>query len=135
MADSKDASILNSIKKLLSIPDDYDVYDTDVTIHINSAFATLQQLAVGPKKGYMITGPDEKWSDFIGSDFGLNPVITYVYIRVKLLFDPPETSYAREALKKQAEELEWRLNVYSEGTSNPPSLLPSEINEISERIG
>ena len=125
MAAYADQSILKSIKKLLSIPDGYDVYDTDITIHINSAFATLTQLGVGPLTGYQITGEGEKWQEFTASDPGLNPVVSYVYIRVKLLFDPPETSYAREALKAQADQMEWRLNVHAEQNPLPPLIVPN----------
>ena len=108
-------SILLSTKKLLGLPEDYDPFDTDVIIAINSAFSTLQQLKVGPESGFEISNKDALWNEFTNGEKGLNPVKTYIYLRAKLLFDPPETSYAREALKKQADEIEWRLNVYAEG--------------------
>lgn len=105
-----DASILVTLKKLLGLPEDYDVFDMDVMIHANSAFATLSQLGVGPEEPFSIESNSEVWSDFILDDKNLNPVKTYVYLKVRLLFDPPTTSFAIDAMKKQAEELEWRLN-------------------------
>lgn len=105
-----DASILVTLKKLLGLPEDYDVFDMDVMIHANSAFATLSQLGVGPEEPFAIESNSEVWSDFILNDNNLNPVKTYIYLRTRLLFDPPATSFAIEAIKKQIEELEWRLN-------------------------
>jgi hypothetical protein len=116
MADPK-ASILDSTKKALGIEPDYDVFDPDITMHINSVFSTLHQLGIGPAAGYAITGPDDEWSAFLGNDPLLNNVRTYVYLRVRLLFDPPATSFALDAFKQQAQELEWRINVQREETS------------------
>lgn len=106
-----DESILNSIKKLLGPDSSYTVFDPDIILHINSVFATLHQLGVGPSDGFEITGDSETWSDFIGDSKILNSVKTYVYIKVRLLFDPPTSSFVLTNLEKTAEELEWRLNV------------------------
>lgn len=111
----QNGSILKQTKKLLGLPEDYDVFDMDIMLHINSVFATLHQLAVGPKQGFSLDNDETTWLDFIGTDDNINSVKTYVFIKVKLLFDPPSTSYAQEALLKQANEYEWRLNVHSEG--------------------
>lgn len=108
-------SILDSIKKLLGMEADYTAFDTDIIIHINTAFSTLQQLGVGPTNAFFIADNKAKWDEFI-DDAKLNAVKSYIYIRVRLLFDPPETSHAREAFSKQAQEMEWRLNVQAEGT-------------------
>lgn len=106
-----DESILNSIKKLLGPDSSYEVFDPDIILHINSVFATLNQLGLGPAEGFEITGPDETWADFIGDVKYLNSVKTYIYIKVRLLFDPPSSSFVLTNLQKTAEELEWRLNV------------------------
>lgn len=106
-------SILLSIKKLLGLDEGYDAFDLDVTIHINSAFFTLNQVGIGPEGGYSIQGPEDQWFDFTKGRFDIEAVKTYVYLKVRNLFDPPDTSYAREAFKKQAEEYEWRLLVQS----------------------
>ena len=110
-------SILNSTKKVLGIAEDYPVFDTDIVIHINSVFNTLTQLGIGPEQGYMIADASDLWDDFLDLDVNLNSVKTYVFLRVKILFDPPNSSYLLNALDKQIQELEWRLNVYREGRS------------------
>ena len=111
-----ETSILQSIKKLLGIPSDYDVFDSDVMTHINSAFSTLTQLGIGPTTGFMIEDDTAEWADFLADDNQLNPVKTYVALRVRQIFDPPQTSYLIDAFNTQIKELEWRLNVYREET-------------------
>jgi hypothetical protein len=111
-------SILISTKKTLGLADTYDVYDLDIITHINTAFSTLAQLGVGPVNGFMIEDDAAEWSDFFGTeDFQLNSVRTYVYLKVRLLFDPPQTSYLIAAMEKQLEQIEWRLNVHREETA------------------
>lgn len=122
-------SILNSVKKVLGLDAEYDAFDIDVMMHTNSALSKLESLGVGPEGGFMITGPEETWSDFIGSDPRYNSVKTYVYLNVKLIFDPPATSFATNAFEEQIKELGWRLNVTREGDNrstpveNPPQIL------------
>ena len=110
-------SILESTKKILGIDAGYVVFDQDIIMHINSVFSTLEQLGIGPVDGYMIEDNVSTWEDFIGLDNRLNAVKTYVYLRVRMLFDPPQTSYHLTAIKEQITELEWRLNVKREGES------------------
>jgi hypothetical protein len=125
-----DDSILQSVKKVLNLAADYEAFDMDVLMHINSVFSTLNQLGVGPAPGFMIQDGGQTWSEFIGSDPRLNHVKTYVYLRVRLLFDPPSTGYHVTAMQKQIEELEWRLNVQREDTQwvdpTPPVVLLEE---------
>lgn len=104
-------SILQSTKKNLGLAENYTVFDEDVIMHINSVFSTLNQLGIGPLEGFAITDEDSVWEDFL-TDVRLNSVKSYVYLRVKLLFDPPTTSFVLEALKEQIKELEWRMQVY-----------------------
>lgn len=110
-------SILNSTKKVLGLDPDYDVFDIDILMHINSVFSTLNQLGLGPEDGFEVEDDKAEWSSFLLDRKTLNAVKSYMYLRVRLLFDPPATSYASEALDKQAKELEWRLNVQAEGGS------------------
>lgn len=124
-------SILNSTKQILGIPADHTEFDLDIATHINSAFSDLtSQLGVGPDGGYEIDDSgDQLWSDFIATDKELNSVKTYVYLRVRLLFDPPATSYLLSSMKEQVEALELKLSIHHEGTawvdpSPPPP--PSE---------
>lgn len=109
-------SILTSVKKLLGLEESYEVFDPDIILYINSAFSTLTQLGVGPEAGFMITDKTTLWSSFIGSDPRLNAVKTYVQLRVRMLFDPPQTAYLVDAMEKQIEEHAWRLNVHMEHT-------------------
>jgi hypothetical protein len=127
-----EASILNSTKKVLGLAEDYTVFDVDVIMHINTALSTLTQLGVGPIGGYTIESADDEWSDFVDeTDHQYNAVKSYVYLRVRMLFDPPQTSYLINAQKEQIEELEWRLNVHREETGwvdpDPPVILDEEI--------
>ena len=108
-------SILNNTKKILGIAEDYNVFDTDIIIHINSVLNTVTQLGIGPEEGFMIEDSAATWVDFIGNDKRLNAVKSYVYLRVRLLFDPPATSYLIAAVNEQCREMEWRLNVTREG--------------------
>lgn len=112
------SSILADIKKLLGLEKDYIAFDTDVIIHINSAFMTLNELGVGPEEGFMISGYEEEWNAFISEDIQslFQGIKTYIYLRVKLLFDPPTNSFLVDALDKQIKELEWRLNVTAENS-------------------
>jgi hypothetical protein len=107
-------SILTSVKKVLGIAEDYTEFDADVTMHINSILGTLTQIGIGPEGGYAITGATETWFDFVGNNPKFKMVQSYVYIRVRLLFDPPATSYLIAAFEKNAEELFGRLSITRE---------------------
>lgn len=111
-------SILTSTKKILGIAEDYTVFDLDIITHINSAFSTLTQLGVGPADGFMIEDATALWTDFdpVDDHNMYNSVKSYVFLKVRMLFDPPTTSYLISASEKQIEELEWRLNTQREGT-------------------
>ena len=104
-------SILNSIKKLLGIAEDYDHFDSDIIMHINSVFATLIQLGVGPEDGFSIDDESAKWEDFLPEERMLHSVKSYMFMKVKLMFDPPLSSAVIECTKEQIKELEWRLQV------------------------
>lgn len=105
-------SILESIKKLLGITSDYSVFDADIIMHINSVFFVLQQLGVGPKNGFRINDAGAVWSDYMPEENpNIESVKSYIYLRVKMLFDPPLNSSVIEAMNRQIAELEWRLNV------------------------
>jgi hypothetical protein len=107
-------SILNSIKKVLNVPADNADFDQDILMHNNSVFSTLSQLGVGPDEGFRIDDQTTEWSAFLNGDNRLNNVKSYMYLRVRLLFDPPGTSFHITALEKQVEELTWRINLQRE---------------------
>lgn len=102
-------SILTSIKKLLGITESCTDFDTDIIMHINTVLMTLNQLGIGTE-GFQIEDKNAVWSEFIESD-KLAATKSYVYLRVKLLFDPPLNSAIIEAIKESIRELEWRLNI------------------------
>lgn len=106
-----EASILTSVKKILGMTEAYTAFDEDVIMHINATFSVLTQLGVGPVSGFMLETGLETWSDFVVPDLQLNLVKTYLYLRVRMLFDPPTTSFLLEAMNKQISEYEWRLGV------------------------
>ena len=105
-----ETSILTSIKKLLGVAEDYTEFDEDIITHINSVFLNLTQLGVGPEEGFMIEDGTAVWEDFINNSVQLQAVKTYVYLKVKLLFDPPLSSSVTESINRMIAELEWRLN-------------------------
>ena len=104
-------SILTSVKKMLGIAEDYEHFDPELIMHINTALNILSQLGVGPEEGYAIESSDDPWTDFIGEGALLEMVKTYVYLKVKLMFDSPAASAVIESYNRQISELEWRINV------------------------
>ena len=109
-------SILTSIKKLLGITEEYDQFDPDIIMHVNSVFMILTQLGVGPAEGFSIEDDTAVWTDFIQDVKKLESVKTYIYLKVKLVFDPPLSSAVIESMNRLINELEWRLNVAAEST-------------------
>ena len=107
-------SILTTIKKLLGIEEDYTHFDGDIIVHINSALLSLNQLGVGPADGFYIIGKEECWSDLTDNNVYNMYLPTYIYLKVKLVFDPPSNSFVIESFKRQIEELEWILNLQAE---------------------
>lgn len=104
-------SILADTKKVLGIHESFTEFDTDVIMHINTAFFQLMQLGVGPKGGFSITGTTETWETFMGGRTDLMAVKSYVFVVVRLVFDRPETSYGIKALEAQRDEWAWRLEI------------------------
>lgn len=105
-------SILTSIKKLLGIAETDTQFDTDIVIHINTVFSILTQLGVGPSSGFSIANKNTLWTDFLGATTNnLELVKSYVYLRVRLLFDPPQSSSVADAMERNAKELEWRIYI------------------------
>ena len=112
MATTQDSeSILTSIKKLLGITEDYTQFDQDIIMHINSVFNILTQIGVGPSTGFSISDKETKWTDYISDLSLIEMVKSYIYLKVRILFDPPTTGILMDAMQKQILELEWRLSV------------------------
>lgn len=104
-------SILTSIKKLLGIAEEYEHFDMDLIMHINSVLSVLTQLGVGPSEGFSITDKYATWDDFLPNRSKIEMVKSYVHLKVKLIFDPPLSSAVMESMKQMISEFEWRLNV------------------------
>ena len=104
-------SILMTIRKLVCGDPYADHFDTDLLVHINACFSILNQLGVGPESGFVVTDETQSWSSYVADNRTLNMVKTYVTLKVKKIFDPPLTSSVLEAMDKEINQLEWRLNV------------------------
>lgn len=119
-------SILVTIKKLLGLAEDYTPFDTDIMVSINGSMLTLQQLGIGPKNGFVVTGYEQTWKDF--NDWLLSPyssdtpssspfleaIKQYIYLSVKMVFDPPANSFVMTSMEQQKLEYEWRLREHAE---------------------
>ena len=105
-------TILNTIKKLLGIQQEYEYFDEDIMIHINTAFATLNQLGVGPAEGFYMDDKTALWDDYI-TTVNMQMIKSYIYLKVRILFDPPTSSVLMDSMNRSIAELEWRL--YLEG--------------------
>lgn len=109
-------NILESVKLMLGIQNDYTPFDQQILMHINSIFTILHQLGVGPTNLF-IANSMSLWSEFLtGDSIDLELVKSYVYLRVRLLFDPPTSSFVLDAIEKQIQEIGWRLNVFVDPT-------------------
>lgn len=104
-------SILTSIKKLLGITETDTSFDQDIIMHINTVFMVLQQLGVGPEEGYSISDENNNWDEFLPDQTKIEMVKSYMYLKVRLLFDPPSSTSVMEAINRSISEFEWRLNV------------------------
>jgi hypothetical protein len=122
-------SILNSMKKMLGIDESYDVFDTDITVHINTVFSVLHSIGASPPDGFVIFGPEETWEQFLENRKHVEMVKSYMYLKIRLVFDTPTTSIAADAFKKQADEYEWRLSTM-ELTFNPDAYGPSGTSAV-----
>jgi hypothetical protein len=122
-------SILDSVKHVLNLAEDYTPFDQGIIMHINSVLSTLNQLGIGPDGGFMIDDKEAVWSDFLEGNLLLNNVKTYMYLRVRMLFDPPTIGYLVTSMEKQIEQLEWRINAQrevAEWTDPSPPILVLE---------
>lgn len=108
-------SILTTTKELSGVMAIYDNFDKDLVMYINSVFLVLKQLGVGPKEGFVITGPEETWSEFLPDNKIIRESVkTYISNKVRMQFDPPTNSALLDALNRNINEFEWRLNAEAE---------------------
>lgn len=117
-------SILNSTKKMLGIEPDYDVFDFEIMTIINGVFADLNMLGIGPLLGFAIVDDSTVWTDYLGDNLLLNSVKTYMFLRVKLIFDTPQNSFTIAAMERQIDKAEWQINVYRENAIAEAVVVP-----------
>lgn len=131
-------SILNTVKLALGVEADYNGFDTNILLDINSALSSLNQLGIGPRTGFIVKGESETWEDILGDSLMLESAKSYVLHKVRLSFDPPTNSFLVDAIQKQIQELEWRLMVQVDDPytrfSDEISLNKSVSNNIVEGV-
>lgn len=115
-------SILTSIKKLLGLPEEYEHFDADITMHINAVFMILTQLGIGKPEGFVITDKTQTWNDFLpnGDLVKVSAIKSYMFMKVKLAFDPPQSSFVIESYNKLINEYEWRMNINVDNVNAEP---------------
>lgn len=123
-------SILNDIKHMLGVDVEYDVFDIDIIIDINSAFMSLNQLGVGPKKSFSIVDSSATWEDFTNGKTDIEAVKPYIYLKTRMLFDPPTNSFTIQAFENQIKEFEWRLMLQREVVN--PSISPDDMEAMTK---
>lgn len=126
-----DLSILDTTKLQCGIEPDVTDYDVEFIAHINTVFFVFQQLGLGPEEGFLIFDKNAKWGDYIGMD-QIAGVISLMGLRVRLLYDPPTTGPATEAMERRCTELEWRLNIHAEGVKWEEALTMYSLRKVSE---
>lgn len=107
-------SILNTVKKQIGFDEDYHAFDADLVLLINSALSVITQVGVGPEEGYRIIGESGDWEELLGDDPRLDMVKEYVFLRAKVVFDPPQSSAVLQAYQERIRELEWRSNIVAD---------------------
>ena len=107
-------SILLTIKEMLGIPSEYSVFDSELMAYINSAITALRQIGAGPQNGFSINDEYATWSDYIDDMSMYENVKTYIYLKVRMMFDPPSSSFVLESFKNQAAEVEWRIYIQAD---------------------
>jgi hypothetical protein len=123
-------SILNSTKKVLGLVPEYTAFDEDILVHINSTFSVLHELGLGPEETIIVEDADAVWGDLVLTTRELNLVKTYVYLKVRMLFDPPTLSYLIDAMNKQIVEYEWRLTNFRESTPDTSYVVATPDPEV-----
>src|SRR3954463_13065004 len=123
-------SILTDTKKALGLAEDYTAFDPDIIMHINSVMSTLHQLGIGPPAGYAIINSGDTWDELIGDELRLNSVQSYMYLKVKMLFDPPSLGYVITAMEKLIDEATWRITVAQDEIVSPPPVVVPPVDPI-----
>jgi hypothetical protein len=110
-------SILKSVKKMLGIPEAHTEFDPEIIMFINSAFSSLSQLGIGPSTGIVVEDDQVTWDSLNLTTNAVALVRIFIYLKVRMLFDPPATSFLIDAVEKQIKEQEWRLREFHDETA------------------
>ena len=113
-ADNIQDSILETIKNLIGITSECTDFDANIMVHINSAIMRLRQLGIGPQRGFSVRDASTTWNEYIDDIDLYEAVKDYIHLKVKIVFDPPTSSYVLEAMNKKIKELEWVLQTEKE---------------------
>jgi hypothetical protein len=129
---SNPASILDTVKKALNLDVGNNDFDLDVTMHINSVFGFLRQMGIGPSDGFVIEDNTTLWSNYTTNIVKLAPIKTYMFLKIRLWFDPPQAAKTIDAMERQIVELEARLNMIGEEINppNPPPIRPRHTFQV-----
>lgn len=120
-----DESILTTIKALLGLNEDYGAFDGEIIVFINTSLLSLRQIGLSSAEGFSVNDETETWAGLLGDTVDFDAVKSYMYIKVRLLFDPPSSSYVLDAFTKQLAELEFRINVMADPyVASTPTVLP-----------
>lgn len=118
-------SILTSIKGMHGISEIDESFDMELTMHINGALMIMTQLGVGPDGGFSITSKEQEWGEFLEGRKDLDLVFNDVYLRTKLIFDPPANSFLVTAMERQIKEYDWRIEAWHKPEHElPPDIEP-----------
>lgn len=115
-----ETSILKSVKKTLGLAPDYTPFDEDIIMHINSVFADLNQLGLGPEVGFEIQDDTATWDEYLQNELRYASVKSYMNVCLRLLFDPPDNGYTTVSMEKMKDRMEWRMNIAREEIEHPP---------------
>ena len=121
-------SILDSIKRMHGISATDTNFDAELIMHINGALMVMTQLGVGPKKGFRILDKSQTWTQFLEGREDLDLVLSDVYMRVRLIFDPPQNSFLVSSLKEQIKEYDWRIEAWHNPIVDPTPDIPDMID-------
>lgn len=129
-------SILKSLKNYLEIPEDVLDFDHQLIAEANSVFMILHQLGLGPRDGFEISGYEETWYDFLRTNSPLlSATKAYLTQKVRIVFDPPISSFVLESLQKRIDELEWRLLIQAERMGRDEGIEPHALRSSWHEMG
>ena len=123
-------SIFSSVKKVVGLLGDDGSFDEDILLHINSVVSTLRQLGLSIPADFYVRDDVQTWQDLLGEFRDLDLVKSYMTMKVRLMFDPPSSSFGLKSMEEMAKEYEWRINVLTDQPYSVPVLPSPEGSEV-----